>query len=150
MFHGTTQVQWRPTLVSLLSNYHSESEKNCCIVVRSGLVLDRHYVHPTCSPSRAALLTGKYAWKLGVQRGDIERYQPLGLDTKHKLLPHYLRSAGYITHAVGKWHLGYCNNAFLPTRRGFDTFFGLYSDATHYRSRCKDIIFTSKYIIDSD
>ena len=43
---------------------------------REGIVLDRHYAHPKCSPSRAALLTGKFAWTMGRQRGAIERYQP--------------------------------------------------------------------------
>jgi len=102
---------------------------------RDGVVLDRHYVHTKCSPSRAALLTGRYAWKMGIQRGAIERFQPTGLSTKYELLPAMLKSAGYITHAVGKWHLGYCNNDYLPTRRGFDTFFGMYQQSTHYRSR---------------
>jgi len=102
---------------------------------REGIILDRHYVHTKCSPSRAALLTGRYAWKMGRQRGAIERFQPTGLSTRYKLLPQMLKKAGYRTHAVGKWHLGYCNNDFLPTRRGFDTFFGMYQQSTHYRSR---------------
>ena len=69
---------------------------------RSGIIFSNHYVHASCSPSRAALLTGRLAWKMGMQRGNIEKYQPLGLSTKYKLLPQYLKSAGYLTHAVGK------------------------------------------------
>ena len=72
---------------------------------------------------------------MGRQRGAIERYQPTGLSTKYKLLPHYLKQAGYQTHAVGKWHLGYCHPEYLPNNRGFDTFFGMWQQSTHYRSR---------------
>ena len=46
--------------------------------LRSGIILNNHYVHASCSPSRAALLTGRYAWKTGMQRGNIEKFQPLG------------------------------------------------------------------------
>ena len=45
---------------------------------RSGIIFSNHYVHASCSPSRAALLTGRFAWKMGMQRGNIEKYQPLG------------------------------------------------------------------------
>lgn len=102
---------------------------------REGIILDRHYAHPKCSPSRAALLTGRYAWSMGRQRGAIERYQPTGLSTKYPLLPEQLKKVGYVSHAVGKWHLGFCHEDFLPTRRGFDTFFGMWQQSTHYRSR---------------
>jgi len=116
---------------------------------RDGVVLDRHYVHTKCSPSRASLLTGRYAWKMGRQRGAVERFHPTGLSTKYELLPQMLKVAGYTTHAVGKWHLGYCNNDYLPTRRGFDTFFGMYQHSTHYRSRmitCSSIKFSKEMI----
>ena len=102
---------------------------------RQGIILDHHYAHPKCSPSRAALLTGRYAWSMGRQRGAIERYQPTGLSTKYQMLPEYLKQAGYVSHAVGKWHLGFCHDDFLPTRRGFDTFFGMWQQSTHYRTR---------------
>jgi len=102
---------------------------------RQGVILDRQYVHTKCSPSRAALLTGRYAWRTGNQRGAVERYQPTGLPTEYTLLPQRLKEAGYATHAVGKWHLGYCNIKYFPTRRGFDTFFGILQQSVNYRSR---------------
>lgn len=108
---------------------------NLGVHARQGVVLDRHYVHAKCSPSRAALLTGRFAWRMGRQRGAIERYQPTGLSTKYPLLSERLKEAGYATHAVGKWHLGYCNEKYLPTRRGFDTFFGIYQQSVNYRNR---------------
>ena len=67
------------------------------LLFREGVILNRHYVHTKCSPSRAALLTGRYAWKMGRQRGAIERFQPTGLSTKYELLPQMLKKAGYDT-----------------------------------------------------
>ena len=87
------------------------SRSNWCMC-RSGLILSRHYVHTKCSPSRAALLTGRYAWTLGRQRGAIERYQPAGLSTSFSLLPSYLQKAGYVTHAVGKESQAKLDNIF--------------------------------------
>ena len=49
---------------------------------------------------------------------------PYGLDPKEKLLPEYMKEIGYETHIVGKWHLGYCNQTYLPHNRGFDEFYG--------------------------
>lgn len=60
---------------------------------------------------------------------------PTGLSTKYKLLPECLKEAGYSTHAVGKWHLGFCAWDYTPTRRGFDSFFGFYSHSEDYFSR---------------
>merc|ERR1711962_382084 len=102
---------------------------------RKGVRLERSYVTPKCSPSRAALLTGAYPWRLGMQRGAIERFQATGLNTSIPLLPELLRQGGYTTHMVGKWHLGYCHTSFLPTNRGFDSFFGQYNHVTDYYTR---------------
>ncbi|XP_023342636.1 arylsulfatase B [Eurytemora carolleeae] len=104
-----------------------------------GIRLEKSYVHAKCTPSRAAFMTGRYAWRLGTQSGAFSRYQPIGLNTSIKILPEYLKEAGYATHMVGKWHLGYCNEAYLPNQRGFDTFFGQYSHVTNYYTREVDV-----------
>ena len=65
----------------------------------------------------------------------IERFQPVGLNTSHRLLPELLLEAGYATHLVGKWHLGYCHPDYLPTNRGFQTAVGQWNHATGYYTR---------------
>ena len=83
--------------------------------------------HPICSASRAALLTGRYASRSHTQ-GALMPNAPRGMDLTEQTLADLYRSAGYRTHAIGKWHLGDAP-AYLPTHRGFDTYYGVpYSD----------------------
>jgi len=103
-----------------------------------GVLLTQSYVTPKCSPSRAALMTGLYPWRFGMQRGAVERFQPDGLNTSLKILPEYLKDAGYATHAVGKWHLGYCHPSYLPTNRGFDSHIGSWTHTVDYYNRMVD------------
>ncbi|CAG5079510.1 Oidioi.mRNA.OKI2018_I69.PAR.g9270.t1.cds [Oikopleura dioica] len=91
------------------------------------------YSSHRCSPSRAMALTGRYAFRSGMGSFPIAREVPFGMNTNDKTLPEYLKEVGYDTHAVGKWHLGVCNSSYLPTNRGFDTFYGHYSGAVDYR-----------------
>lgn len=104
-------------------------------LAEDGIILEQHYVMPKCAPSRAALLTGVYPYRLGRQHESLSPMMPTGLTTKYPLLADYLKAAGYVTHAVGKWHLGYCSWDYTPTRRGFDTFLGFYSHTEDYFSR---------------
>jgi arylsulfatase len=89
-----------------------------------GIELTNFYVAaPICSPSRAALLTGSYPPRVGI----TEVLQPAsttGLSLDEVTIAELLKSVGYATAAVGKWHLG-DDPTFLPTRQGFDEYFGL-------------------------
>jgi arylsulfatase A-like enzyme len=79
--------------------------------------------NPVCSPSRAALLTGRYPTRTGVQRV-INANDTIGLSLAETTMAQMLKGAGYRTMCVGKWHLGH-QPQFLPTARGFDEYFGI-------------------------
>lgn len=76
-----------------------------------------------CTASRAALMTGSYPNRVSMS-GALNHTSPVGLHPREKLLAQHFKDQGYATAAYGKWHLGH-HPAFLPTRRGFDEFYGL-------------------------
>lgn len=76
-----------------------------------------------CSASRAALLTGCFPNRLGIL-GALGPYSPNALSEKETTLAQLLKGQGYVTTILGKWHLG-CTPEFFPTRRGFDSWYGL-------------------------
>ncbi|BEU98037.1 sulfatase-like hydrolase/transferase [Acidovorax sp. DW039] len=106
-----------------------------------GLKLTQGYSNsPVCSPTRFALMTGRYQYRL---RGAAEEpinsksrgSTTLGLPPEHPTLPSLLRDAGYRTALMGKWHLGY-PPAFSPLRSGYDEFFGPMSGGVDYFTHC--------------
>jgi uncharacterized sulfatase len=88
---------------------------------------DFYVAAPVCSPSRGALLTGKYPVRTGLYGERINVMfpgDPYGIPTEETTLAEALKSAGYATAVAGKWHLGDAPDA-LPTRHGFDYWLGL-------------------------
>lgn len=85
---------------------------------------DYYAAAPICSPSRAGLLTGCYPRRVGnhiwVHRAD----SPSGIHPQELTLAELMKSAGYATACIGKWHLGF-KAPFLPRNQGFDHYFGL-------------------------
>lgn len=98
---------------------------------QAGVTLTRAYAWPVCSPSRAALLTGMDPKRAGVP--SVLLPGAVGIHTNTYTVAEHLRRQGYATALVGKWHLGYSNNA-LPHARGFDTFFGHHGGEINYTS----------------
>ncbi len=89
-----------------------------------GCKLTCFYGAPVCSPSRAALLTGCYPKRALPIPHVLFPGNDAGLDPQEVTVAELLKEQGYVTGIVGKWHLG-DQPEFLPTRQGFDTFFGL-------------------------
>ena len=97
---------------------------NIDALAAGGAKLTQFYVQPMCTPTRAALLTGRYPFRYGLQTAVIPSVSAYGLDTGEWLLPQALQEAGYRTAIIGKWHLGHADKKFWPRQRGFDYQYG--------------------------
>ena len=89
-----------------------------------GCKLTCFYAAPVCSPSRAALMTGCYPKRVLPIPHVLFPGDDVGLNPNEITIAELLKSQGYVTGMIGKWHLG-DQPEFLPTRQGFDSFFGL-------------------------
>lgn len=107
-------------------------------LARAGARLEQFYVQPVCSPTRAALMTGRYPLRYGLQVGVVRPWAQYGLPLEERMLPQVLHEAGYETAIVGKWHLGHFRREYLPTRRGFDHQYGHYNGALDYFTHVRD------------
>ena len=96
---------------------------NIDALARDGVRFTQGYVsHPVCSPSRAGLLTGRYQQRHGWEFNPAGRDSAVGLDLEQRTIADELKSLGYTTGMVGKWHLGQAND-YHPLSRGFDSYF---------------------------
>jgi len=89
-----------------------------------GARLEQYYAQQMCTPSRAALMTGRYPFRYGLQTLVIPSAGSYGVPTDEWLLPQALKDAGYETAIVGKWHLGHADRKYWPRQRGFDHQYG--------------------------
>lgn len=89
-----------------------------------GTELNRFYTTPICSPTRAALMTGRNPIRLGVAYGVIMPWDTTGIHPEEHFMPESFEAAGYRTAMVGKWHLGHAQQTYHPNNRGFEYFYG--------------------------
>jgi len=97
-----------------------------------GIKLENYYVQPICTPTRSVLMSGRYQIHTGLQHDIIWPPQPNGLPLTDPTLADKMKEAGYATHMVGKWHLGFFKEEYTPTWRGFDSFYGYLTGSEDY------------------
>ena len=103
-------------------------------LAREGVRLTDAYSNgPNCTPTRAALISGRYQQRVGLEWPLGSSEQDRGLEATGASLPALLKNAGYATALVGKWHLGF-KPEFGPNAHGFEEFFGLLSGAVDFYS----------------
>ena len=133
-FAAEQQAAPRPNIVYIVADdlgwkdvgFHGSDIKTPSIdkLAREGARLEQFYVQPMCTPTRAALLTGRYPFRYGLQTLVIPTPGKYGLPTDEWLLPQALKEVGYRTEMVGKWHLGHADRKYWPRQRGFDYHYG--------------------------
>jgi arylsulfatase A-like enzyme len=124
----------RPNIVYIVADdlgwkdvgFHGSDIKtpNIDQLAAAGARLEQFYAQPMCTPTRAALMTGRYPLRYGLQTLVIPSGHTYGLPTDEWLLPQALKEAGYQTAIIGKWHLGHADPKYWPRQRGFDYQYG--------------------------
>jgi len=126
----------RPNIVFILADdlgwydvgFHGSKDiptPNLDALAYDGVILGNYYVQPLCTPTRAALMTGRYPIRVGLQHSVLVSAQPFGLPLNETIMPTYLKQLGYDTHIVGKnksWGLD-----FYRDDEVVDTDYGQYS-----------------------
>ena len=138
----TAQAPPRPNIVMVImddlgygdvGSYGAPDAKtpNIDRLAREGVKLTDFYAnHANCSPTRAALITGRYQQRYGIE-SPLRHDDPRHLPPSDTSLPRLLKNAGYATGLIGKWHLG-AEAAAGPNRHGFDEFWGFRRAAVDY------------------
>lgn len=108
------------------AGFHGSDVKtpNLDALAAEGVKLEQFYAQPMCTPTRAALMTGRYPFRYGLQTAVIPQGGTYGMALDEYPLPQLLKDAGYQTAMSGKWHLGHSKLEYWPRQRGFDSFYG--------------------------
>lgn len=133
----------KPNIIIILADdlgwgdvgFHGSSIKtpNIDRLSKDGVILNRFYTAPICSPTRAGLMTGRYPNRMGLRETTVPPWSEFGLDVKEELMPQILANGGYKNRAMlGKWHLGHNSLQFHPMKRGFTHFYGCLNGAIDY------------------
>jgi arylsulfatase A-like enzyme len=149
LFLGAMANASRPNVVLILADdlgwadvgYHGGSVEtpNIDRLASEGVRLERFYVNPLCSPTRAALMTGRWPMRYGMMSSVITPWRRYGLPVSEQTLGDLMSEGGYARRGVvGKWHIGHYKEDLLPLNRGFTHFYGHYNGALDYFTHIRE------------
>lgn len=108
-------------------------------LAKDGFRLEKFYVQPFSGQTRAAAMTGRYPMRYGFQTLSIQPFSSFGVALDERLLPQALKSVGYRTALIGKWHLGHAKRDFWPSQRGYDHHYGsLMGEIDYFKKTARD------------
>jgi len=84
-------------------------------IAREGIRLQQYYVQQVCSPTRSAIMAGRYPYHMGLAHKEIRNKHAFGMPLNQTTIANELKKGGYSTHAVGKWDLGMHKWEYTPT-----------------------------------
>ena len=133
---GSFDVAWRERELNRSAQLRTPTLD---ALTEAGVRLDTYYVQPICSPTRSALLSGRYQIHTGLQDGIIQAEARVCLPPKFGTVADAFQLMGYRTHMVGKWHIGIYKDACLPWKRGFDSYYGYLTGSEHHYTKVQRI-----------
>jgi arylsulfatase A-like enzyme len=147
---GSSRVSWaqavKPNIVFIMADDLGYADVSCYgqrdymtpnvdRLAIEGLKFTQGYANSAvCSPTRTALITGRYQYRLAAgleETINLQSPKNAGLPPDHPTLPSLLKKVGYATTLIGKWHLGFLPD-FSPLKSGYDHFFGIWGGASDY------------------
>lgn len=144
---ASTQSAPRPNVVLILCDdlgygdlgcYGAKDIRTPCLdrMAAEGLrFADFSVTSPLCTPSRAALMTGRYPGRAGLATGVLRPDARNGLQPEEVTLAELAKQAGYATGCIGKWHLGF-QPGMRPLDQGFDSYYGVLHNLDHWETQC--------------
>jgi arylsulfatase B/arylsulfatase I/J len=119
---------------------------NLDTLAKSGIILNASYVQRWCAPTRASLMSGRYAYNTGMNEYNQHKLgvteEMAGVPMSFDFIPKVLKKAGYVSHQVGKWHIGFFDHDHVPVGRGFETSFGYMLGASSHDNRSSQVSHT--------
>ena len=134
---GSFDVAWRMRELGRPAQVHTPALDE---LAGSGVKLDNYYTQHICTPTRSALLSGRYQIHTGLQDDIIQAHARVCLPPAFGTLGDAFSQLGYRTHYVGKWHIGIYRDACLPWLRGFESYYGFLTGSERHYTKIQRIL----------
>lgn len=119
--------------------YHNPKIKTPNLDEMAKIRLENYYTHPTCSPSRVSLMTGKFSFNVGINKAMLGM-NPYGIEKEYTTMSGITKENNYTNYYIGKWHMGHSKRSYTPLGKSFDYFYGMLGPmGDHYENKLETL-----------